>query len=174
MCGNGDTTGSAVLGPGLARLFLFMTTPQLIHPASDIASEPFQPIGHRHAPRAPGKLPDAVLEVGEGIIGPTQFGAPEGEAEEHDRLGPTHPAFGLVHAELKLRGQKARKARLDALTGAPAFDQYQQVACTRWASSSCADSPGDWAFYAVSVRRLAPLRSGFLQTAPRGAALAVG
>jgi hypothetical protein len=29
MCGNGDTTGSAVLWPGLARLFLFMTTPQL-------------------------------------------------------------------------------------------------------------------------------------------------
>ena len=30
MCGNGDTTGSAVLWPGLARLFLFMTTPQLV------------------------------------------------------------------------------------------------------------------------------------------------
>jgi site-specific DNA recombinase len=30
MCGNGDTTGSAVLWPGLARLFLFMTTPRLI------------------------------------------------------------------------------------------------------------------------------------------------
>jgi HlyD family secretion protein len=29
MCGNGDTTGSAVLWPGLARLFLFMTTPHL-------------------------------------------------------------------------------------------------------------------------------------------------
>ncbi len=29
MCGNGDPTGSAVLGPGLARLFLFMTTPHL-------------------------------------------------------------------------------------------------------------------------------------------------
>jgi class 3 adenylate cyclase/DNA-binding CsgD family transcriptional regulator len=29
MCGNGDTTGSAVLWPGLARLFLFMTTPRL-------------------------------------------------------------------------------------------------------------------------------------------------
>jgi len=31
-----------------------------------------------------------------------------------------------------------------------------------------------WAFYAVSVRRLAHLHSGFLQTTPRGAALAVG
>src|SRR5687767_9422486 len=29
MCGNGDTTGSAVLWPSLARLFLFMTTSQL-------------------------------------------------------------------------------------------------------------------------------------------------
>lgn len=31
-----------------------------------------------------------------------------------------------------------------------------------------------WAFYAVSVRRLAHLHSGFLQTHPRGYALAVG
>ena len=31
-----------------------------------------------------------------------------------------------------------------------------------------------WTFYAVSVRRLAHLHSGFLQTTPRGAALAVG
>src|SRR2546430_16063242 len=30
MCGNRDTTGSAVLWPCLARLFLFMTTPHLI------------------------------------------------------------------------------------------------------------------------------------------------
>jgi hypothetical protein len=30
-----------------------------------------------------------------------------------------------------------------------------------------------WAFYAVSVRRLAHLHSGFLQTNPRGSALAV-
>ncbi len=31
-----------------------------------------------------------------------------------------------------------------------------------------------WAFYAVSVRRLAHLHSGFLQSTPCGAALAVG
>jgi len=50
-----------------------------------------------------------------------------------------------------------------------------------WASSSSADLPGDWAFYAISplrgdrdVRRLAPLLSGFLQTNPREFALAVG
>ena len=43
-----------------------------------------------------------------------------------------------------------------------------------WASSSSADSPGDWAFYAISVRRLAPLLSGFLQTNSREFALAVG
>jgi hypothetical protein len=30
------------------------------------------------------------------------------------------------------------------------------------------------AFYAIFVRQLAPLRSGFLQTTPRGLALAVG
>jgi hypothetical protein len=34
MCGNGDTTGSAVLWPGLARLFSFMTTPHLVKPVS--------------------------------------------------------------------------------------------------------------------------------------------
>ncbi|MBW2640125.1 MAG: hypothetical protein JRE10_08165 [Deltaproteobacteria bacterium] len=40
---------------------------------------------------------------------------------------------------------------------------------------SCgADSPGDWALYAVSVRRLIALHSGFLQTFPHGNALAVG
>ena len=39
--------------------------------------------------------------------------------------------------------------------------------------SSCgADLPGDWALYAVSVRRLIVLYSGFLQTSPREIALA--
>jgi hypothetical protein len=37
-----------------------------------------------------------------------------------------------------------------------------------------ADLPGDWALYAVSVRRLIVLHSGFLQTFPCGNALAVG
>jgi len=32
----------------------------------------------------------------------------------------------------------------------------------------CANLPGDWALYAVSVRRLTDLRSGFLQTFPHG------
>jgi hypothetical protein len=36
------------------------------------------------------------------------------------------------------------------------------------ASSCVADLPGDWALYAVSVRRLIALHSGFLQTVPRG------
>ena len=41
--------------------------------------------------------------------------------------------------------------------------------------SSCgADLPGDWALYAVFVRRLTALHSGFLQTASREDALAVG
>ena len=42
------------------------------------------------------------------------------------------------------------------------------------ASSCRADLPGDSALYAVSVRRLIALRSGFLQTVPRGSALAFG
>jgi hypothetical protein len=42
------------------------------------------------------------------------------------------------------------------------------------ASLCCANSPGDWALYAVSIRQLIALRSGFLQTFPHGNALAVG
>ena len=42
------------------------------------------------------------------------------------------------------------------------------------ASSYGADSPQSRAFYAISVRRLAPLHLGFLQTIPRGLALALG
>ena len=34
--------------------------------------------------------------------------------------------------------------------------------------------PGDWALYAISVRRLIALRSGFLQTPPHDDALAFG
>ena len=43
-----------------------------------------------------------------------------------------------------------------------------------WASSCGANLPGDWALYAISVRRLIALHSGFLQTPPHGAALAFG
>jgi hypothetical protein len=42
------------------------------------------------------------------------------------------------------------------------------------ALSCCADLPGDWALYAISVRRLIVLHSGFLQTVPHGSALAFG
>jgi hypothetical protein len=42
------------------------------------------------------------------------------------------------------------------------------------ASSCCADLPGDWALYAISVRRLIALHSGFLRTVPHGSALAFG
>jgi hypothetical protein len=34
--------------------------------------------------------------------------------------------------------------------------------------------PGDWALYAISVRRLIALHSGFLQTVSRDSALAFG
>jgi hypothetical protein len=43
-----------------------------------------------------------------------------------------------------------------------------------WASLCCANLPGDWALYAVSVRRLIALRSDFLRTVPRGSALVFG
>ena len=45
---------------------------------------------------------------------------------------------------------------------------------TPWASLCGANLPGDWALYAVSVRRLIALHSGFLWTVPRGSALAFG
>jgi hypothetical protein len=43
-----------------------------------------------------------------------------------------------------------------------------------WVSLCRANLPGGWALYAVSVRQLAVLRSGFLQTPSREDALAVG
>ncbi len=43
-----------------------------------------------------------------------------------------------------------------------------------WASLCVANLPGDLALYAISVRRLITLRPGFLQTLPRGNALAFG
>ncbi len=43
-----------------------------------------------------------------------------------------------------------------------------------WALTCCAALPGDSALYDVSVRQLASLHSGFLQTLPRGNALAFG
>ena len=43
-----------------------------------------------------------------------------------------------------------------------------------WASVCGATLPADWALYDVSVRRLVVLHSGFLQTPPRGDALAFG
>ncbi len=42
------------------------------------------------------------------------------------------------------------------------------------ALTCCAALPGDSALYDVSVRQLTSLRSGFLQTLPRGNALAFG
>jgi len=42
------------------------------------------------------------------------------------------------------------------------------------ASLCGANSPGDWALYAISVRRLIALHSGFLQTASHEDALAFG
>ena len=42
------------------------------------------------------------------------------------------------------------------------------------ALSCCADLPGDWALYAISVRRLIALHSGFLQTSSHDDALAFG
>ena len=38
----------------------------------------------------------------------------------------------------------------------------------------CANLPGDWALYAVSVRRLIALHLGFLPTEPHDSALAFG
>jgi len=43
-----------------------------------------------------------------------------------------------------------------------------------WALLCCANLPGDLALYAVPVRRLMDLHSGFLQTLPHGNALAFG
>ncbi len=71
--------------------------------------------------------------------------------------------------------------RWPLLTSAPSRPALLQVALCSWMTVLPISSTRSgqlasalWAFYAVSVRRLAHFHSGFLQTTPRGAALAIG
>lgn len=44
------------------------------HPAPEVLGELAKPVVHRHAPASPGQFPDAVLEVGEGRLRPSELG----------------------------------------------------------------------------------------------------
>ena len=57
------------------------------HPASDITHEPVEPIGHRDTPASSGEFPDVMLEVGEGLVGPSQFRSSKGKPQELTVIG---------------------------------------------------------------------------------------
>ena len=93
---------------------------KVAHPASEVLGELIESVVHRDPPAASGEFPNAVLEVLEGLIGPTQFASPEGKPEEGHLIGATDLALLLVDDELELRRQVPRDARLDADTCLPA------------------------------------------------------
>ena len=78
---------------------------EIIHPASDITREPVEPIGHRDTPASSGEFPDVMLEVGEGLVGPSQFRSSRGKPQELTVIGLDHSALLLVDRELQLAGQ---------------------------------------------------------------------
>src|SRR3990172_3422260 len=65
-------------------------------------AELVEPVRHRHTPTAPGQFPDAMLEVVEGSITPTQLRSSKGETEKRHLVGATDPALVLVDRELQL------------------------------------------------------------------------
>ena len=82
-----------------------------------------------------------MLEVREGPIRPTQFDAPEGEAQEHALIDRRHFALVFVDRQLEPPGEKSSDAAFDALACPLALDQDQQiVGITRGALCSLARS----------------------------------
>lgn len=78
---------------------------KIVHPASDITREPVEPIGHRDTPASSGEFPDVMLEVGEGLVGPSQFRSSKGKPQELTVIGLDHSALLLVDREFQLAGQ---------------------------------------------------------------------
>jgi hypothetical protein len=66
------------------------------YPASDITREPVEPIGHRDPPAPPGEFPGMMLEVGEGLVGPSQFRSSKGKPQELTVIGLDHSALLLA------------------------------------------------------------------------------
>lgn len=84
--------------------------------------------------------------------------------------GGTHPGIVVIHLHrMRCRSPQVRVA--NCLCTSAAFTLSAEP---MGFAVMCQLASALWAFYAVSVRRLAHLHSGFLQTTPRGAALAVG
>jgi len=93
----------------------------------------------------------------------------------------TECAWAIGFPEAQLPGYLAERVSSQERQISPDKDvnfRYTTAAFTlspeSWASLCGANLPGDWALYAVSVRRLIALHSGFLRTVPHGSALAVG
>lgn len=97
------------------------------HPASHVLAELVEPVAHGDAPTAPGQFPDAMLEVLEGLLGPTQRRASEGKPEEHAVVDLCYPALALVDHQFQAPRDIASNARHDALPGAGSPDKDQQI-----------------------------------------------
>ena len=100
----------------------------------------------------------------------------------HHRVAASYTYYDFCPVTLHV-ATKGASARCDREPGRSPRIRCVNCRCTTaaftlspepGASLCCANLPGDWALYAVSVRRLTALHSGFLQTPPRGDALAVG
>ena len=60
---------------------------EVVHPASNVTREPLKPIAHRDAPAPSGESPNVMLEVGEGLVGPSQFCSSKGKPQELTVIG---------------------------------------------------------------------------------------
>ena len=99
------------------------------------------------------------------------------------RIGTTASADFWTHepsylGSPRLSGKPYSRVRVQISPNKNVNFRYTTAAFTLAPESGAlpcgAGSPEDWALYAVSVRRLIALHSGFLQTLPHGNALAVG
>lgn len=91
----------------------------------------------------------------------------------HGSLPPRAPDMLIVRfGQLTIGGLSPPE--IPSLAGCSHNRRIYPAPGHRRALSCGADSPRSWALYAISVRRLAPLHLGFLQTIPRGLALALG
>ena len=66
-------------------------------------------------------------EVGEGLVGPSQFRSSKGKPQELTVIGLDHSALLLIDREFQLAGEVPRNTGPDAFTGARALDKDKQV-----------------------------------------------
>ena len=89
-------------------------------------------------------------------------------------LTPAQTPCMLPHKVLPKHRPPVGQASPDKNVNFPCATASFTVSLDPWALTCCAALPRDSALYDVSVRQLTSLHSGFLQTSPRGDALAFG